>query len=324
MLREKILLRLASIPFSFLISDHRRHQVTLHLLFVGVAWFIGGAGALIATWRILPVTDYHDLRDIGSGISEDEAYCGALSDIADNGKIDISVVKFMLNPKDIILNQKDILIDELRERIHILTDQVALLKQCAVPTSNVPFVTTPVLEDTLCESTRSAVKEDLIPKQKCVKPGKLSERCTVSTGTDSKQTVNTREGIVSEQVVVDNSRKLTISEDNSSVNKGFKSQPTVMAGPSSSRGLTSEQIIQFLDEPTDENVQICDSGSELESDDDIGDNIASDNESVSSDSDTEANDAENADFSLECAKFVTVEANKNEKTRHPNTCIKIK
>ncbi|PSN48302.1 hypothetical protein C0J52_19252 [Blattella germanica] len=57
-------------------------------------------------------------------------------------------------------------------------------------------------------------------------------------------------------------------------------QPTVMAGPSSSRGLTSEQIIQFLDEPTDENVQICDSGSELESDDDIGDNIASDNEEI--------------------------------------------
>lgn len=68
------------------------------------------------------------------------------------------------------------------------------------------------------------MKEDLIPKQKCVKPGKLSERCTVSTGTDSKQTVNTREGIVSEQVVVENSRKVTISEDNSSVNKGFKSK----------------------------------------------------------------------------------------------------
>ncbi|PSN51379.1 hypothetical protein C0J52_04474 [Blattella germanica] len=163
-------------------------------------------------------------KDIGSGISEDEAYCAALTDIADNGKIDISVVKFMLNQKDIILNQKDILIDELCERIHILTDHVALLKQCAVPTSNVPSVTTPVLEDTMCGSTRSAVKEDLIPKQKCVKPGKLSERCTVSTGTDSKKTVNTRESIVSEQVVVENSRKVTISEDNSSVNKGFKSK----------------------------------------------------------------------------------------------------
>ncbi|PSN30933.1 hypothetical protein C0J52_27190 [Blattella germanica] len=98
--------------------------------------------------------------DIGSGTSEDEAYCAALSDIADNGKIDISVVKF-------ILNQKDILIDELHD---ILTDHVALLKQCAVPTSNVPSVTTHVLEDTVCRFTRSAVKEDLIPKQKCVKP----------------------------------------------------------------------------------------------------------------------------------------------------------
>ncbi|PSN50490.1 hypothetical protein C0J52_10727 [Blattella germanica] len=34
------------------------------------------------------------MTHIGSGISEDEAYCAALSDIADNGKIDISVVKF--------------------------------------------------------------------------------------------------------------------------------------------------------------------------------------------------------------------------------------
>jgi hypothetical protein len=66
-----------------------------------------------------------------------------------------------------------------------------------------------------------------------------------------------------------------------------------MAVPSTSRGLASEQIIQYLDEPTDENVQICDSGSELESEDDIGDNISSDNESVSSDSDAEANDAGN-------------------------------
>ncbi|PSN39192.1 hypothetical protein C0J52_14039, partial [Blattella germanica] len=95
-------------------------------------------------------------------------------------------------------------------------------------------------------------------------------------------------------------------------------QPTVMAGPSSSRGLTSEQIIQFLDEPTDENVQICDSGSELESDDDIGDNIASDNESVSSDSDTEANDAENAAIVMDF-EMANIKATKEE---FPNACIK--
>ncbi|PSN36193.1 Calcium uptake protein 3 [Blattella germanica] len=64
--------------------------------------------------RMYTLADHPISKDIGSGISEDEAYCAALSDIADNGKIDISVVKFMLNQKDIILNQKDILIDELR------------------------------------------------------------------------------------------------------------------------------------------------------------------------------------------------------------------
>lgn len=51
-----------------------------------------------------------------------------------------------------------------------------------------------------------------------------------------------------------------------------------MAGPTTSRSLTSELNIQFLDEPSDENAQICDSGSQLENEDEIGDNIASDNE----------------------------------------------
>lgn len=61
--------------------------------------------------------------EIRNNISEDVVLCEALTDIADNGKIDVSLVK-------LLLNQKDIIIGELRERINLLNEHVTLLKDC--------------------------------------------------------------------------------------------------------------------------------------------------------------------------------------------------
>ncbi|PSN46599.1 hypothetical protein C0J52_17797 [Blattella germanica] len=54
-----------------------------------------------------------------------------------------------------------------------------------------------------------------------------------------------------------------------------------MVLPSKSQALTASEIIQILEDPIDKNVRICNSGSELESDD-ISDDFQSDNYLISS------------------------------------------
>ena len=55
--------------------------------------------------------------------SDDKALCDALADFVDSdSKINIGVVKY-------ILNQKNQIINELKEKINILTDYVTLLKK---------------------------------------------------------------------------------------------------------------------------------------------------------------------------------------------------
>ena len=43
----------------------------------------------------------------------------------------------------------------------------------------------------------------------------------------------------------------------------------MMALAGESLALTASEIIQILEDPIDENIRICDSGSELEGDDDV-------------------------------------------------------
>ncbi|PSN43331.1 hypothetical protein C0J52_14174 [Blattella germanica] len=61
----------------------------------------------------------------------------------------------------------------------------------------------------------------------------------------------------------------------------------MMALPSKSRALTASEIIKILEDPIDENVRICDSGSEVESDDDVLDDFQSDNNLISSENEEE-------------------------------------
>ncbi|PSN50052.1 DDB1- and CUL4-associated factor 8 [Blattella germanica] len=56
---------------------------------------------------------------------------------------------------------------------------------------------------------------------------------------------------------------------------------------SKSQALTASKIIQILGDPIDENVRICDSGSELEGDDDVSEGFQSDNHLISSENEEE-------------------------------------
>ncbi|PSN35161.1 hypothetical protein C0J52_23490 [Blattella germanica] len=55
----------------------------------------------------------------------------------------------------------------------------------------------------------------------------------------------------------------------------------MMTLPIMSRALTASEIIQILEDPIGENIIICDSGSELESED-VSDDFQSDNHLISS------------------------------------------
>ncbi|PSN34595.1 hypothetical protein C0J52_27557 [Blattella germanica] len=55
----------------------------------------------------------------------------------------------------------------------------------------------------------------------------------------------------------------------------------MMALAGESLALTASEMIQILEDPIDENIRICDSGSELEGDDDVSDDFQSDNRLIS-------------------------------------------
>ncbi|PSN45372.1 hypothetical protein C0J52_07537 [Blattella germanica] len=50
----------------------------------------------------------------------------------------------------------------------------------------------------------------------------------------------------------------------------------MMASAGESQALTAREIIQILEDPIDENIRTCDSGNELEGDDDVSDDFQSD------------------------------------------------
>ncbi|PSN54098.1 hypothetical protein C0J52_03119 [Blattella germanica] len=60
-----------------------------------------------------------------------------------------------------------------------------------------------------------------------------------------------------------------------------------MALPDKSWTLATSEIIQILEDPIDENIRICDSGSQLESDDDVSDDFQSYNHFISNENEQE-------------------------------------